>query len=154
MLQNVAALNVEFQNVKFLKHKRHITYSIIKRIPLQNVKCTLCKGYKTYVCFVTLYIMWRSRFDTFMFRMLTLCAAMLSNIHVRVQWFWLFFTFWGITTHPWHPKGPRIWKLAKNFFQLHAWPAEIFDKNRKMCFLVWFQSLILGAAFDRSLPFF
>ncbi len=24
-----------------------------------------------------------------------------------------FFTFWGITTHPLHPKGPRIWKLAK-----------------------------------------
>ena len=35
----------------------------------------------------------------------------------RVQWFWLFFTFWGITTHLWHPKGPRIWKLAK-FSQL------------------------------------
>ncbi len=45
-----------------------------------------------------------------------------------------FFTFWGITTHPWHPKGPRIRKLAKNFFQLHAWPAEIFGKNRKMRF--------------------
>jgi hypothetical protein len=34
----------------------------------------------------------------------------------RVQWFLLFFTFWGITTHPWHPKGPRIWKLAKKIF--------------------------------------
>jgi len=56
-------------------------------------------------------------------------------MYTRVQWFWLFFTFWGITTHPWHPKGPRIWKLAKNFFQLHAWPAEIFGKNRKMRFL-------------------
>ncbi len=52
----------------------------------------------------------------------------------RVQWFWLFFTFWGITTHPWHPKCPRIWKLAKTNFQLHAWPAEIFVKNRKMRF--------------------
>jgi len=50
----------------------------------------------------------------------------------RVQWFWLFFTFWGKTTHPWHPKGPRIWKLAKKIFQLHPWPAEIFGKNRKM----------------------
>ena len=75
-------------------------------------------------------------------------------LYIRVQWFWLFFTFWGITTHPWHPKGPRIWKLAKKNFQLHAWPAEIFGKNRKMRFLVWFQSLILGAAFDRSLQFF
>ncbi len=47
-------------------------------------------------------------------------------VPIRVQWFLLFFTFWGITTHPWHPKGPRIWKLAKKFFQLHPWPAEIF----------------------------
>jgi hypothetical protein len=31
-----------------------------------------------------------------------------------------------------HPKGPRIWKLAKKIFQLHAWPEEIFGKNRKM----------------------
>ncbi len=53
----------------------------------------------------------------------------------RVQWFWLFFTFWGITTHPWHPKGPRIWKLAKKNFQLHPWSAEIFGKKRKMRFL-------------------
>ncbi len=27
-----------------------------------------------------------------------------------------------------------IWKLAKKNFQLHAWPAEIFGKNRKMRF--------------------
>jgi hypothetical protein len=76
-----------------------------------------------------------------------------TYIGTRVQWFWLFFTFLGITTHPWHPKGPRIWKLAKKNFQLPAWPAEIFGKNRKCVFLVWFQSLILGASFDRSLPF-
>ncbi len=56
-------------------------------------------------------------------------------MHSRVQWFLLFFTFWGITIHPWHPKGPRIWKLAKKNFQLHPWPAEIFGKNRKMRFL-------------------
>jgi hypothetical protein len=55
-------------------------------------------------------------------------------LYTRVQWFWLFFTFWGITTHPWHPKGPRVWKLAKKNFQLHPWPAEIFGKNRKMRF--------------------
>jgi hypothetical protein len=52
----------------------------------------------------------------------------------RVQWFWLFFSFWGIATHPWHPKGPRIRKLAQKIFQLHPWPAEIFGKNRKMRF--------------------
>ncbi len=57
-----------------------------------------------------------------------------QNMYSRVQWFWLFFTFWGITTHPWHPKGPRIWKLAKKNFKLHPWPAEIFGKNRKMRF--------------------
>ncbi len=28
----------------------------------------------------------------------------------------IYLTFWGITTHPWHPKGPRIWKLAKKNF--------------------------------------
>ena len=56
------------------------------------------------------------------------------SLYIRVQWFWLFFTFWGITTHPWHPKGPRVWKLAKKIFQLHPWPAEIFGKNRKMRF--------------------
>jgi hypothetical protein len=55
-------------------------------------------------------------------------------VYIRVQWFWLFFTFWGITTHPWHPKGPRVWKLANKNFQLHPWPAEIFGKNRKMRF--------------------
>ncbi len=54
----------------------------------------------------------------------------------RVQWFWLFFTLWGITTHPWHPKGPRIWKLAKKKFQLHPWPAEIFAKTGKCDFWV------------------
>ena len=58
----------------------------------------------------------------------------LPYMYTRVQWFWLFFTFWGITTHPWHPKGPRVWKLAKKNFQLHPWPAEIFGKNRKMRF--------------------
>ena len=57
-----------------------------------------------------------------------------GRLFSRVQWFWLFFTFWGITTHPWHPKGPRVWKLAKKIFQLHPWPAEIFGKNRKMRF--------------------
>ncbi len=74
-------------------------------------------------------------------------------VYNRVQWFWLFFTFWGITTHPWHPKGPRIWKLAKKNFKLHPWPAEIFGKNRKMRFFG------LVSKFDfrshlGSLPFF
>ncbi len=58
-----------------------------------------------------------------------------AYVGTRVQWFWLFFTFWGITTHPLHPKGPRIWKLAKKNFQLYPWPAEIFGKIRKMRFL-------------------
>ncbi len=74
------------------------------------------------------------------------------GVYVRVQWFLLFFTFWGITTHPWHPKGPRIWKLATKNFQLHPWPAEIFGKNRKMRFLGLVSKF--RAPFDRSLPFF
>ncbi len=74
-----------------------------------------------------------------------------------------FFTFWGITTHPWHPKGPRIWKLAKKFFQLHPWPAEIFGKNRKMRFFglvskfnirspVWKIFTIFSACFIYGIP--
>ncbi len=65
-----------------------------------------------------------------------------------------FCTFWGITTHPWHPKGPRIWKLAKKKFQLHPWPAEIFGKNRKMRFLGLVSKFNFRSPFDRSLPFF
>jgi hypothetical protein len=63
-----------------------------------------------------------------------LCFKKNVTLCTRVQWFWHFFTCWGITTHPWHPKGPRIWKLAKKNFQLHPWPAEIFGKKRKMRF--------------------
>jgi hypothetical protein len=69
----------KFRNVKFSKPKLHITHSVTKCIPLQNVKCTMHKHYKTYVWFVTLYVMWRSHFDTFMFCMLTLCASMLCS---------------------------------------------------------------------------
>ncbi len=82
LLHNVKQhnINVTWRNVT--KHKRHITYSVTQGIPLQNVKFTLHKRYKMNVCFVTLYIMSPSGFDTFMFRLLTLCAATLSNIHV------------------------------------------------------------------------
>ena len=57
MFQNVDAQNVRIPKRKIFKHKHYITYSVTKRIPLQNVKCTLRKRYKTYVCFVTLYVM-------------------------------------------------------------------------------------------------
>ncbi len=74
-----------------------------------------------------------------------------------------FFTFWGITTHPSHRKGPRIWKLAKKIFQLHPWPAEIFGKNRKMRFFglvskfnfrspVWQIFTIFSACFIYEVP--
>ncbi len=43
-------------------------------------------------------------------------SSLCGWLPIRVQWFFLFFTFWGITPHPWHPKGPRIWKLAKKNF--------------------------------------
>ena len=85
------------------------------------------------------------------------------RLEIRVQWFWLFFTFWGITTHPWNPKGPRIWKLAKKNFKLHPWPAEIFGKNRKMRFFgmiskfnirspVWQIFTIFSACFIYGIP--
>jgi hypothetical protein len=75
-------------------------------------------------------------------------------LYIRVQWFWLFLTFWGIATHPWHPKGPRIWKLAKKIFNFIHGLRKFLAKTGKCVFLVWFQSLILEAPFDRSLPFF
>jgi hypothetical protein len=54
--------------------------------------------------------------------------------HTRVQWFWLSFTLWGITTHPWHPKGV-YWQKKFNFihgllcvnviyFILNAYPLQ------------------------------
>jgi hypothetical protein len=60
MLLNVAARNVSIQNVKVSKRERHITYSVTKRTASHNVKCTLCKRYKTFgngIHFVTLYVM-------------------------------------------------------------------------------------------------
>ncbi len=72
------------------------------------------------------------QFTKFWHKRAIFCAP--TVLYIRVQWFWLFFTFWGITTHPWHPKGPRIWKLAQKKFQLHPWPEEIFVKNWKMRF--------------------
>jgi hypothetical protein len=77
-----------------------------------------------------------------------------TRVPIRVQWFWLFFTFWGITTHPWHPKGPRIWKLAKKNFQLHAWPAEIFGKNRKMRLFGMISKFNVRSPVWQTLPFF
>jgi hypothetical protein len=44
--------------------------------------------------------------------------------------------------------------LAKKNVELHPWPAEIFGKNQKMRFFGMISKLILGAPFDRSLPFF
>ena len=120
----------------------------------QNVKksqnhCTLMyMGITSARCYYTIYNMYIVQY----------CI-----LYIKVQWFWLFFTFWGITTHPWHPKGPRIWKLAKKKFQLHAWPAEIFVKNRKMRFfcmiskfnirsLVWQIFTIFTACFIYGIP--
>jgi hypothetical protein len=47
MLLNVAAHNVSIRNVKVSKRKRHITYSVTKRMVSQNVQCTKCKRQKT-----------------------------------------------------------------------------------------------------------
>ncbi len=47
-----------------------------------------------------------------------------------------FFTFWGITTHPWHPKGPRIWKLAKKIFNFIHGLWKFLAKTGKCVFLV------------------
>jgi hypothetical protein len=58
----------------------------------------------------------------------------------RVQWFWLIFTFWGITTNPWHPKGPRIWKLGKKILT-SSMACRNFWQNRKMRFFGIFSKL-------------
>ncbi len=70
----------------------------------------------------------------------------------RVQWFWLFFTFWGITTHPdtLRVQGFRNWQ--KKYFNFIHGLRKFLAKTGKCVFLVWFQSLILGAPFERSLP--
>jgi len=60
MLLNTAAHNVSIRNVKVSKRECHITYTITKRTASQNIKCTLCKRYKTFcngIRFLTLYEM-------------------------------------------------------------------------------------------------
>ncbi len=59
------------------------------------------------------------------------------------------FNFFSHFAHPWHPKGPRIWKLAKKNFQFHPWPAEILA-NRKMRFFC----MISKFNFRSPIPFF
>ncbi len=60
--------------------------------------------------------------------------------NLRVQWFWLFFTFWGLTT-----------KIFFNFIH-GVW--KFLAKTGNCVFFVWFKSLILGALFDKSYNFF
>ncbi len=50
--------------------------------------------------------------------------------------FYFFFTFWGITTHPWHPKGPRIRKLAKKIFNFIHGLRKFLAKTGKCVFWV------------------
>jgi hypothetical protein len=57
MLLNVAAHNVNIQNIKVSKRERHITYSVTKHTYileyLRNVHFTFCNGIR----FVTLHVM-------------------------------------------------------------------------------------------------
>ncbi len=108
----------------------------------KSVQSTYCEGPKNAQrgLFLSFEI-------NYYFQTKALCRAATHFSHNTLHWnnsvvqctlgcsdFDFFVTFWGITTHPWHPKGPRIWKLAKKIFQLHPWPVEIFGKNRKMRF--------------------
>jgi hypothetical protein len=83
MLLNVAAHNVSIQNIKVSKREHYITYSVTKRTASQNVKCTLCNHYKS---FVTVYILRRCTLcDIYVLKTLhvgtlTLCAATFCNI--------------------------------------------------------------------------
>jgi hypothetical protein len=52
------------------------------------------------------------------------------------------------------PKGPNDLEIGKKNFHLRPWLAEIFGKNRKMCFFGVISKLILGTPFAISLPFF
>ncbi len=99
---------------------------------LKKKKCRSRKKHQNIFCKRTFL----RYFQDWSVMMLKSCHPMAYTVYIRVQWFWLFSHFEvHITTHPWHPKGSRIWKLAKKKFQLHPWPAEIFGKNRKMRFL-------------------
>jgi hypothetical protein len=55
-------------------------------------------------------------------------------VYSRVQWFWLFFHILRYSHPSLTPWGPKDLEIGKKNFQLHPWPAEIFDKNRKMRF--------------------
>jgi hypothetical protein len=60
MLLNVAAHNINIQNVKVSKRERHITYSVTKRTASQNVQHhkTLSALYVSIIKhFVTLYVL-------------------------------------------------------------------------------------------------
>ena len=47
------------------------------------------------------------------------------------------------------PEVPRIWKLVKKVVNFIHGLRKFLVKTRKCVLLVWFQSLILGAPFDR-----
>jgi hypothetical protein len=145
-------------------------YVLLKTCPQLRTLCLLCVNVKKTACAIN--AVQKSR-------------CMVLNVLYTVGCSdFDFFTFWGITTHPWHPKGP--WTLAnlhylcaylpaylpvitrlfhaglntqgfgnwQKNFQLHPWPGEIFGKNRKMCFFGLNSKFNFGAPFDRSLPFF
>jgi hypothetical protein len=46
----------------------------------------------------------------------------------------IFFTSWGISTYPWQPKGPRIWKLAKKY-STSSKACEIFWQKPENAFV-------------------
>ena len=75
MLLNVAAHNVSIRNIKVSKRERHITYSVTKRTAAQNLQrhktfsahYVIVKKFCNGICYVTLSIMLRLRFENFTF---------------------------------------------------------------------------------------
>ncbi len=80
--------------------------SVTKRIPLQNVKWTLCKRYKTLVCFVTLYVMWHI--------LTLLCFVCLRCVHLCY------------VATPFNLTFSSIWSLSSPYLSICYAPRNYF----------------------------
>ncbi len=130
MLLNVAAHNVSIQNLKVSKRERHITYRVTKCTASQNVKCTLRNRYKTFctgINFVTLYIMWRLRFENFTFWKLyvleLLCCVQQRFVTLR----YVTFTLCCFTLCSNIHLGVIIWRVHVGHFLFILHPSPFLD---------------------------
>ncbi len=107
MLLKIVAHNVSILYVKVSKRERPIMYSDMKHTASQNVKCTL--RYKTFcnsIRFMTLYVIWRLRFENFMFwKSYVVCSYVLWHY---VMWRLHYVALSYEATSSWHPTKNNI----------------------------------------------